>query len=449
MGLLDRPQAAQRYGLLSPDVMSLIQSGGPRVAPAPAQPPQRQRVSGLRVLDRVLGGATVTEGLDAERARLEAEAMRPQARQRMEANRIAAAQMGPAALLAFDNNPEAFAESLGMQFRPVTTAAGSQTNYGPSPFAFRVEQPTFAESGDQTLRRTSAGVAPIYTRTDPSIKEGIDRSVAETGRINALNVPVGPNTDLVDPTTGRRIYQGFRAPEVSSVPSGGSLAVTDLVTGEVINTVQGAPERRRSFEDANGVRRFEDDGSAVFPGDEVRVRSQARGRLDAATTSGDLLLAEVDKAIGLTGMGETGVVGAVMGAVPGTRALNLRRTIETIKANVGFNYLQQMRELSPTGGALGSLAVQEMQSLQSVLGSLDPNMGERELEGVLNQVKSIVEQGQILRERLYTEQFGPGSVGGGGQPAPNAPASGGVEDVVNPRTGERLRWNGSAWVRAQ
>lgn len=188
MGLLDRPPQSQRYGLLSPDVMSLIQSGGPRVAQAPAAParPQRARVNGLRVaFDALLGNGDPFESLDRERARLQAEADAPQARQRMEANRAAAAAMGPAALLAFDNNPQALGESLGMQYRPVTTAAGSRTTYGPATGAFTVEQPTFDTSGDQTLRRTSEGVAPVYTRTAPSIKEGIDRSVADTGRITA------------------------------------------------------------------------------------------------------------------------------------------------------------------------------------------------------------------------------------------------------------------------
>ena len=241
MGLIDRPQAAQRYSLLSPDVMSLIQSGGPRVAPAPVAPPQRQRVSGWRVLDRVLGGETVSEGLDAERARLQTEAERPQTQARMQAMRLAAERMGPEAMIAFNTNPEAFGESLGMQFRPVTTAAGSRTTYGPRVGAFTVEQPTFDVMGDQTVQRDSRGVRPVYTRTEPSIKENIDRSVAETGRINALNVPVGPNTDLVNPVSGQAIYQGYRAPDIQNVAPGGEALVFNQ--GVLENRVGSTQER--------------------------------------------------------------------------------------------------------------------------------------------------------------------------------------------------------------
>jgi len=186
MALLSDPAQPQRFSLLAPDVAASIRQFQAMPVPAaPAQAPQRARVSGWRLLDRVLGGETVSEGLDAERARLQAEAERPQVQARMQAMRIAAERMGPEAMIAFNTNPEAFGESLGMQFRPVTTGAGSQTNYGPSPFAFRVEQPTYAESGDQTLRRSSAGVAPVYTRTAPSISEGIDQNVAETARMSA------------------------------------------------------------------------------------------------------------------------------------------------------------------------------------------------------------------------------------------------------------------------
>jgi hypothetical protein len=176
MALLSDPAQPQRFSLLAPDVAASIRQFQAMPVPAaPAQAPQRARVSGWRLLDRVLGGETVSEGLDAERARLQAEAERPQVQARMQAMRIAAERMGPEAMIAFNTNPEAFGESLGMQFRPVTTAAGSQTNYGPSPFAFRVEQPTFAESGDQTLRRSSAGVQPVYTRTAPSITEQVNQ----------------------------------------------------------------------------------------------------------------------------------------------------------------------------------------------------------------------------------------------------------------------------------
>jgi len=79
----------------------------------------------------------------------------------------------PVAAWAATQSPEAVAESYGMRYRPVTTGAGSRTTYGPGEGSFAVEQPSFDTSGDTTLRRTSTGVTPVYTRTTPSIDEQI------------------------------------------------------------------------------------------------------------------------------------------------------------------------------------------------------------------------------------------------------------------------------------
>lgn len=83
----------------------------------------------------------------------------------------------------------------------------------------------------------------------------------------------------------------------------------------------------------------------------------------------------------------TGAAGAVSGSIPSTPAYNLRKRINTVKANIGFDKLQAMREASPTGGALGQVAVQELDALQSSIAALDPNMGDEELIESLNSVE--------------------------------------------------------------
>lgn len=257
MGLLDRPQQPQRYGLLSPDVMSLIQSVGSRPAPAPAAPaaPRRERVSGWRVFDRVLGGQTVTQGLDAERARLEAEAMRPQMRARQAQLRQAAGAMGPAAMIAFETNPEKFGESLAEQYAPqVIGAGGIQSVIGNGQ---RVGAPQSREFGDRIAITDPLTGATSYTDPRPMTPgERTADMVAQTGRINALNVPVAANTDLVDPTTGRQIYQGYRAPDIQNVAPGGEALVFDEA-GNVTNRVASSQARPMSDADQAAVARAE------------------------------------------------------------------------------------------------------------------------------------------------------------------------------------------------
>ena len=83
------------------------------------------------------------------------------------------------------------------------------------------------------------------------------------------------------------------------------------------------------------------------------------------------VISQIDEALNMISPYTTGFLGTVAGFIPGTPAKDLQKAIETIKANIGFSELQAMREASKTGGALGQVAVQELNALQSTLGSLD------------------------------------------------------------------------------
>jgi hypothetical protein len=83
------------------------------------------------------------------------------------------------------------------------------------------------------------------------------------------------------------------------------------------------------------------------------------------------ILGTITKAIGQTGGNTAGVVGAALKQVPGTEAVDLEQNLLTIKANIGFNELTQMRKDSPTGGALGQVSDMENKALQAARGSLE------------------------------------------------------------------------------
>ncbi len=89
----------------------------------------------------------------------------------------------------------------------------------------------------------------------------------------------------------------------------------------------------------------------------------------------------------VTGM-TTGLIGKGQSFVPGTDAYTLKERISTIKANLGFDRLQQMRDASPTGGALGQVAVQELQALQSSVASLDVGLPKKELDKNLGKIQT-------------------------------------------------------------
>lgn len=110
-------------------------------------------------------------------------------------------------------------------------------------------------------------------------------------------------------------------------------------------------------------------------------------RIDNTMAKVDTVLTKVDEAVKQTGSMTSGLTGKLISQVPGTPAYDLDKTIDTIKANIGFNELNEMRQASPTGGALGQVAVRELEFLQAALAQLDIGQSEKQQLKHLNQVK--------------------------------------------------------------
>lgn len=78
----------------------------------------------------------------------------------------------------------------------------------------------------------------------------------------------------------------------------------------------------------------------------------------------------------ITGMAKDNPFDAVMGVTqffPRTQANDYKKNLDTLLANVGFNELNRLRQMSPTGGALGQVTERELAFLQNVLGDLGVN----------------------------------------------------------------------------
>lgn len=87
----------------------------------------------------------------------------------------------------------------------------------------------------------------------------------------------------------------------------------------------------------------------------------------------------ISRALPLIGNGWSTGFASYLSAIPGTEAQALKNNLATIKANIGFDKLQAMRDASPTGGALGQVSERELMFLQSVFGSLDQSQSAEEL----------------------------------------------------------------------
>ena len=87
----------------------------------------------------------------------------------------------------------------------------------------------------------------------------------------------------------------------------------------------------------------------------------------------------------------TGAFGSLLKGLPGTNAYDVSALIQTVAGNIGFDRLQQMRDASPTGGALGAINTIELTTLQSVLGSLDQAQSQEQFEANLGRLEGIYE----------------------------------------------------------
>ena len=129
--------------------------------------------------------------------------------------------------------------------------------------------------------------------------------------------------------------------------------------------------------------RYDAQGNILAKGvGDVAAQQQQGYRVNAMNNINqyiDTALAQVNKTT--TGLG------GLLSVIPGTAAKDLKSTLTTIKANIGFEALQAMREASKTGGALGQVAVQELEALQATLGSLDQKQSTEQLITNLNSIK--------------------------------------------------------------
>ena len=82
-----------------------------------------------------------------------------------------------------------------------------------------------------------------------------------------------------------------------------------------------------------------------------------------------------------------GLFGALKSNFPGNRAYDVNIMLDTIKANVGFDRLQAMRDASPTGGALGQVTEMELKLLQRSLAALDQGMSPDKFREALMRVR--------------------------------------------------------------
>lgn len=122
---------------------------------------------------------------------------------------------------------------------------------------------------------------------------------------------------------------------------------------------------------------------------------------EVGTTVGNAL-DDIDRLMKSATLPTTGAMGARVASIPGTAAHDIAQALTTISGNISFAQLQQMREASPTGGALGAVSDNEQKLLQNSFAALSQSQSEEQFKTNLGRVRATFER--IVHGRTLTPQ---------------------------------------------
>lgn len=185
----------------------------------------------------------------------------------------------------------------------------------------------------------------------------------------------------------------------------GRLTYPGKPTTEVKNEGPIPPGYRAVRDAAGNLERVE-----PIPGSKAEKEAQVasekqqkaeRIRAEVGTTVGNAL-DDIDRLMKSATLPTTGAMGARVANIPGTAAYDIAQALSTIGANISFAQLQQMREASPTGGALGSVSDNEQKLLQNSYAALSQSQSEEQFKTNLGRTRAVFER--IVHGRTLTPQ---------------------------------------------
>lgn len=220
----------------------------------------------------------------------------------------------------------------------------------------------------------------------------VAQSKNDTAALQALQVKA------MDPAEYLRAQATGQQAKPVNVPAGGALVSS---TGEVLYERPFKPESTASKgiktverEDGSVTVLDANDGSVIqtLPAPEAgKGDREASLNLIAQTTS---FIQDIDELMDPSFM-ETGFVGGVTAAVPGTPAYDREKELLSIRARLGFDQINEMKRLAAESGAsgtgLGQISNIEFMSLQSTIDAIYTGMsGEAQNEALANIKKHLL-----------------------------------------------------------
>jgi hypothetical protein len=171
--------------------------------------------------------------------------------------------------------------------------------------------------------------------------------------------------------------------EVGTIPPGYELITDPQTGGRRLAPIPGGPvdvEQRQAAAAEEQAGQVQDEKAATQGNVVLNQVSAIRKMLDQG---------------GMFDMPETGIVGSGLAKLGlNQEAVDMRNRLTTLQGMVSFDQLAKMRAASPTGGALGGIAIRELELLQSQLGSLDQSSSPEIIRETLDLLESVMRKAE-------------------------------------------------------
>jgi hypothetical protein len=189
----------------------------------------------------------------------------------------------PVAAWAAVNDPASLAESFGMRYRPITTAEGSITAYGPGSGDTRIAAPVIERFDDRF-----GVIDPLNTRAGVQYTAPRGMTAAESTDLYRVQNPTVPaNSRVVNLPTGQTLAEGYIPPEIANVAPGGEALVFNQ--GQLESRVGSTQARPLSDADQSAIARAD---LAITQSDQALNRAT---RLVDQIARGELRLGIIER----------------------------------------------------------------------------------------------------------------------------------------------------------
>lgn len=228
---------------------------------------------------------------------------------------------------------------------------------------------------------------------------GIPRGTPEYNAF-VLNGTYAPKDDLIHAKDGEQI--GIK----QYGPDGRLVGVSKVLDNEK------TPSGYRSVQG----------GLEAIPGGPADIKQNEKRQQDfaamqAVTSSMDRLAAEANRVLTHPGLASNYGLRGVVPNVPGTQAADAAALLHTLKTQSAFSTLQDMRNSSKTGGALGAVSDKEGAMLQEAIAALDKGQSIQQVQENLKRIIAFTQSSKQRMTDVYNDHWNRGGT------ASKAPAS--------------------------